>query len=230
MERTVEQTIEYPVRDGRPMGESDEHRDEMQNYAIDLLDGYFSSDPTVYVSGNNFIYYSQGIPTDCVSPDAYVVRGVPKKKRDVYKMWEEGGRTPCFALEVTSRSTRSEDLGPKMSKYRDDLKVAEYFLFDLRGEWIRERLRGFRLVGEVYQPIVANAAGRLESGELGLELGVRGEHLRFFRSGAEEPLPTDRECAQQERERAQRAEARAERAEQELARLREELKRLRGGA
>lgn len=214
--RHVTQTppIEYPTRDGRPMGETDEHRQEMEQYAINVLEDHFAKDPAVYVSGNNFVYYTEGVPADCVSPDAYVVKGAPKKLRDTYKLWEEGGRAPCFALEVTSKSTRSEDLGPKMSKYRDDLHIPEYFLFDLRGDWLAEKLRGFRLVGDLYQPIAAGPGGRLPSVELGLELGVEGRHLRFYVAGATAPLPT-------------RAE-RAERAEAENARLREEIKRLQG--
>ena len=209
------QPIVYPVRDGRPMGETDEHRDEMMSYAIDVLRAFFAADPMVYVSGNNFIYYTEGVPGDCVSPDAYVVRGVPNRLRDVYKVWEEGSKVPVFALEVTSKSTRSEDLGGKKSKYQDDLKVREYFLFDLRGDWLPERLRGYRLAGDLYLPIAANAAGRLPSEELALELGVQGRHLRFYRPGAAEPLPTDAE--------------RAATAEAEVARLRAEIERLRGG-
>jgi hypothetical protein len=31
------EVVEYPTRDGRPMGESDEHRDEMQHYGTSPL-------------------------------------------------------------------------------------------------------------------------------------------------------------------------------------------------
>lgn len=223
--RTV--PVEYPERDGRPMGESDEHRDEMKDYGIDVLKDHFARERRVYVSGNNFIYYTKGVPADCVSPDVYVVRGVAQRQRNVYKVWEEGGRVPCFALEVTSKSTRREDLGDKMARYRDELQVADYFLFDLWGEWIPERLRGFRLAAGVYQPLAVLASGRLASRELSLELGVLDGHVRFFRPGEDEPLPTRgeqaqlyRQRAEQERARAERERKRAERAERELARLR----------
>ncbi|MBI3273120.1 MAG: Uma2 family endonuclease [Planctomycetes bacterium] len=252
-----EQAVVYPTRDGKPMGETDDHRDEMKDYGINVLKDRYQGEPQVYVSGNNFIYPTEGVSADSISPDVYVVKGVPDRQRDVYKVWEEGGHLPCFVLEVTSRSTRLEDLGAKMAKYRDDLGVKEYFLFDPRGEWIPGRLRGFVLEGGVYQPIQALASGRLPSHELGLELGVVAGHLRFFEPGAAEPLPTRAERAEREARRADaerkraetehrraeterlraeaerlRAEAehrRAEAAEQEVRRLRAELERLKGG-
>ena len=213
---------EYPTGDGRPMGETDDHRDEMKDYAVNVLKDFFREQPLVYVSGNNFLYYTEGVPTDVVSPDTYVVKGVPNRQRDVYKVWEEGMHVPCFVLEVTSRRTRREDLGDKMATYRDDLGVEEYFLFDLRGEWIPERLRGYVFEGGVYRPIAAGASGRLPSRTLGLDLTAVDRHLRFFLPGSDEALPTREERAMQERERADRA-------EEEVRRLQEELRRLRGG-
>lgn len=208
-------SVEYPTRDGKPMGETDDHRDEMQDYAINVLRDFFASDVMVYVSGDNFLYYVEGDPSVCVSPDVYVVRGVPKQQRDIFKVWEEGGHVPCFVLEVTSKGTRMEDLGDKMAKYRDDLGVREYFLFDPRAEWVTNRLRGYVLEGGLYQLVTAGPNGRLTSRELGLEIGVDGRHVRFFAPGAVSPLPTRGE--------------RADRAEEELRRLRAELERLGGG-
>ncbi len=217
--------LEYPVSDGEPMAESDEHRDEMQFYAIDVLRRHFSDRPA-YVSGNNFVYYREGDPRAVVSPDCYVVPGVEAGLRDTFKVWLEGGHTPCFVLEISSKSTRLHDLGDKMARYRDDLRVPEYFLFDLWGEWIAEKLRGFRLEQGVYQP-VHPANGRLSSAALGLELAVQANHLRFFEPGSAEPLATQLELAslaegraEREYARAEQERTRAERAEQELQRLR----------
>ncbi len=98
----------------------------------------------------------------------------------------------------------------------------EYFLFDPRGEWIPERLRGFNHRDGVYQPIPLDPQGRLPSLELGLELAVVNDHIRFFEPEAQAPLPTRAERAEQER-------GRAERAEQELERLKAELERVRRG-
>ncbi len=237
--------VEYSVRDGQPIAESDAQRDELMHYAIDVLRRHFEGTPA-YVSGNNFVYYREGDPRAVVSPDCYLVRGVSGRSRDTFKVWLEGDRRPCFVLEISSRSTRLHDLGDKMARYRDDLGVAEYFLFDLRGEWIPERLRGFRLHDGVYQSLERDAEGRLESEQLGLLLGTVDGHLRFYRSGSAKPLPTQAELteqerarveqeraraeqerarAEQERARAEQECARAERAEAELARLRAELER-----
>ena len=152
--------VEYLVRDDEPLGETDKHIDEARDYAIGVLRQHFRETPRVYVSGHNFIYYAEGDPKTVVSPDAYVVRGVEQRQRDTFKVWEEGGHKPCFVLEVTSKSTRQRDLGVKMFRYRDDLRVGEYFLFDVFGEWIPEHLRGFRLASPgFYEPLVPDARG-----------------------------------------------------------------------
>ncbi len=238
----LHEAIEYPVRDGKPMGETDRHRDELKDYAVNVLLDHFEGRPSIYVSGNNFVYYQQGDPKAVVSPDTYVVKGVEQRQRDTFMLWKEEGHKPCFVLEITSKSSRREDLGAKMSRYRDDLEVPEYFLFDPFGEWIKERLRGFVLECGVYQAIQPGPSGRLPSGELGLELAAVGGHLRFFSPGADEALLTraegrekerqraDQECqrAEEERQRAEEERQRADQAEQEAAKLRAELDRLRG--
>ncbi|MBX3471613.1 MAG: Uma2 family endonuclease [Planctomycetes bacterium] len=211
--------VDYPESDGMPMAETDEHADALRA-AVETLREHLASDQ-VYVSGNNFVYFTEGEPRDVVSPDCYVVKGVPMRQRRTFKTWEEGGRRPCFVLEITSRGSRTEDLGRKMSIYRDDLQVPEYFLFDLSRDWIEAGLRGFRLERGVYQPIEPGPDGRLESRELGLELAAHERRLRFHLPGRAEPLLTPSE-------RAARAEDRAERAEAELARVQAELERLRG--
>lgn len=217
----------YPERDGKPMAESDAHRDAMWD-AIHALMDRFADDPSVYVSGNNFVYFTEGVPSDCVSPDAYVVKGVTKHPRPIFKVWTEGAR-PCFVLEVTSKTTRREDLGDKMAKYRDDLRVPEYFLFDLLRDWIPEGLRGYVLEGENYRPVERTRAGRLPSRQLGLELAIDDTGaLRFYEPGAASPIPTRLERAESERERADRERARADAAEREIARLKRTLEGERG--
>jgi Uma2 family endonuclease len=209
------------------MGETDQHIEEARDYVVDVLRAHFAREPRVYVSGNNFVYWTKGVPTDCLSPDGYVVKGVAKKRRDTFKVWEEGHHKPCFVIEVTSKKTRHEDLGDKMAKYRDDLGVPEYFLFDPRAEWIPERLRGYVLEDGVYQPLRPDARGRLASAELGLELGVDGEHIRFYRPGARAPLPTAEERAARARDRALRAEAEVRKLRAEISRLRSRKRRSR---
>src|SRR5690349_7692948 len=80
----------YPDSDGRPMAETPQHRDNMID-TIKALAFWFADDPRVYVSGNMFVYYVPGDRLRHVSPDVFVVRGVPKlPERRRYLVWEEG--------------------------------------------------------------------------------------------------------------------------------------------
>ncbi len=212
--RGAARPVDYPVRDGKPMGETDQHRDELAYYAVDVLRHHFREAPDVYVSGNNFVYWVEGDPRTVVSPDTYVVRGVPGHPREIFKVWEEGGHRPGFVLEITSKKTRREDTGRKLARYRDELRVPEYFLFDPRRDWVPEGLRGHTLGPDgVYHELAPDARGRLASAFLGLELAVVDGHVRFFLPGAAEPLPTAAERAERERARAEVAEGRAKAAE-----------------
>src|SRR5262245_19100688 len=97
--------VVYPVSDGKPMAETDKHRRVIMD-AIDALTPKFADRvDSVYVSGNNFVFWREGDPNARVSPDVYVVCGVPMRLRDSYKAWEAGGRLPAFLLAVTSKKT-----------------------------------------------------------------------------------------------------------------------------
>src|SRR5438552_18733009 len=107
--------VDYPESDGRPMAETDVHRRAMQDI-LHALEQHFAGDENVYVSGNNLLYYEEGEPTQSVSPDVYVVHGIPKRWRRTYRLWEER-KAPDFVLEVTSRGTRGEDRGTTRGLY-----------------------------------------------------------------------------------------------------------------
>jgi Uma2 family endonuclease len=232
MDRDVTRTrpVEYPESDGIPVGETEEHFDEIVEAYTTLRD-HFADEPLVYIASDHFIYFVEGQPKKVVCPDLYLVKGVPKllpdgRKRPIYKVWENDGKTPCFVLEVTSQSTRRNDAGRKMAIYRDDLRVDEYFLFDLSRDWVETGVRGFRLKDGAYLPVEQTAEGRMFSEQLGLELVADGRHLRFYAPGAAEPIATRAERA----ERAEQATARAEQAEDEVRRLKAELERRRAGS
>lgn len=191
--------VRYPSSDGRPIAEGDVHRIEMLEYGLDVLRDYFHERDDVYISSNNFLYYRRGDPETRVSPDLYVVFGVSKGSRDRYLLWEEGP-APSFVLEVTSMMTLPEDLGEKMEIYRDELGVPEYFIFDPREEWLPGNLRGYDLLDRNVGRIAPLPSGRLPSRTLGLELGVSGGHIRFFRPGEPEPLDTRDESIARSRE------------------------------
>src|SRR3954452_23150266 len=74
---SADREVEYPTSDGRPMAETDTHRQDMVDLIAALQDR-FAADPDAYVSGNLLLFYEQGSPRKHVSPDVFVVLGVPK--------------------------------------------------------------------------------------------------------------------------------------------------------
>ncbi len=223
--------IDYPTSDGRPMAETELHRDLMIDL-IRTLQGWFVHDNMVCVSGNMLVYYEEGNKRRHVAPDVFVVKGVAKRRRDYYLIWAEG-KSLDLAIELTSESTREEDIDEKKSLYRDKLKVPEYFLFDPRGEYLKPSLQGFRLVDGDYIAITP-VNGRLPSEVLGLHLEANGDELRLWDPATGCWLPTPEEAQAQaeldrqrekdarlaaERERDQQVEARRK-LEDEIARLR----------
>ncbi|MBI4607234.1 MAG: Uma2 family endonuclease [Planctomycetes bacterium] len=195
--------IAYPTRDGRPMGETDLHRRRM-NDAIETLELYYEG-RKVYVTGNILVFYEPGNRRKHVSPDVMVVKGVEPRERDNYLLWEER-KAPNVVIEVTSKSTKEEDLDEKHEIYRDVIKVKEYFLFDPRSEYLDPPLQGRRLVSGRYVRI-RPIKGRLPSLELGLHLEKQGRKLRFYDPRKGEWLLTPRELSQRAEAEWRRAEA-----------------------
>jgi Uma2 family endonuclease len=213
--------VVYPTSDGKPMAETDKHR-RLMMYVIDALNVYYADRPDVYVSGNNFVFYEEGNPKARISPDGYVVFGVPPGPRDSYKTWDEGGLMPDVVFEFTSRKTRAEDTDTKLPLYERVLRVPEYFLFDPTGDYLRPRLQGYRLIEGQYVRLEL-VGGRLHSEKLRLDLVQAGEDLRLYDPRRREFLlnPVEQaRCAEAETERANAA-------EDEVARLRAELEALR---
>ncbi len=227
-------TVNYPESDGKPMGETDEHRDEMVR-EIELLRRYYEGQQ-VYVSGNLLFYYVQGDPKKCVVPDVFVVKDADPKKRRTYKLWIER-KTPDAVIEVTSRKTKKKDQVAKPALYRQ-LRVCEYFMFDPTEDYLHPPLQGYRLVGDRYVQIKPDAQEGLVSRELGLRLQAERGRLMLYRLDTGERLLTAdearqaaeqaRQVSEQARQAAERARQAAEQARQaaeaEVARLREELR------
>ena len=222
-DRLIGGNLDYPTSDFKPMAVSDFHRDLMLS-TIKTLEVHFQAEPEVYVSGNILVFYEPGNKRRHISPDVLVIRGVSKRQRHNYLIWEEG-KVPDVVIELTSKSTRSEDVKKKKKAlYRDVLRIPEYFLFDPHQEYLRPSMQGFRLVDGEYVPIEP-VDGRLWSQALGLGLEREGKILRFVEAGR--LVPTLDEIAAQARADADRAEDRADRAEAEVDRLRRELEDLR---
>lgn len=187
--------IEYPESDGLPMAESDIAR-EYLIYGIEALRIYFQNCPDVYVSGNLFIYYEQGNPKAVIAPDVFVVLGVENKQRICYKTWEENNKVPDFILEITSRSTVSQDQGIKKGLYAY-LGVKEYFQYDPTSDYLNPSLQGLRLVEGNYFPISSQTRENglaISSEVLGLELQLDSDgKMRFFDPTTQEKLRTPQE-------------------------------------
>ena len=202
--------IDYPETDGQPMAETPAHRDAMMD-AIQVLRRHFAGRPDVYVSGNMMMYYEEGEPRRCVSPDVFVAVGVEDKDRRTYLLWREA-KGPDFVLEVTSKSTRRNDQVTKRALY-EWMGVSEYVLYDPLGEYLNPPLRGFRLVGGEYveweRTRLPGGVRALHSEVLGLSLHVRARDraLRLYDPAAGKDLLTPVEAAAAREE----AEARAER-------------------
>ncbi len=219
--------VEYPESDGLPMAESDAARDYLV-YAVEALSLYFQADPQVYVSGNLFIYYEQGNPKAVVAPDVFVVFGVEKGKRRVYKTWEEQDRVPSFVLEITSKSTATEDQRTKKQLYAN-LGVQEYFQYDPTGDYLDPCLQGFTLQDGIYRPLTKQDLGseqlQIWSQALGLWLRVESGQLRFWENRQQQGLPTYQEIDQARQAASDRAEQERQRAEQERQRAEQEQQR-----
>jgi len=209
--------LDYPTSDGRPMAETDWHRILMVAL-IDTLIEFFVRVPRVYVSGNLLVFYEPGNKRKHLAPDVFVVRGVRKHKRSNYLIWREG-KPPEFVIELTSSTTRREDIKKKYELYRDVLKVKEYFLFDPFEDYLKPAFQGFRLQEGEYVPIEF-VNGRLPSEVVGLHLEREGSDLRLWNPVTGLRLPTPEEARHLAEERAERAEA-------ETARLRREIEALR---
>lgn len=117
-----------------------------------------------------------------------------------------------MVIEITSQSTKEEDLDDKFALYRDTLQVPEYFLFDPQSEFLAPSLQGFRLQKGRYVPIKA-VKGRLPSKSLRLHLERDGWQLRLYDPKTQQRLLTPTE-------RAELAEAEVEKLRAELAALR----------
>jgi Uma2 family endonuclease len=225
--RSRRSTIDYPTRDGRPVGETDIHRDDHFDL-VKTLQAYYADDATTYVSGNLLLFYEEGNRRKHVSPDVFVIFGVPKRRRDNYLIWEEG-RAPDLVIELTSKTTHKEDLEKKYRLYRDTLQVREYILFDPKCDYLTPPLQGYRLVAGEYVPIEP-VAGRLPSEVLGLHFERDGTELRIYNPATGLRLPTPGEAVAAAEAARRQAEAARDEAARELERLRRELDALRGRA
>ncbi len=196
-----------------------------------------------FVGMNQFFYWKQFDPSECVAPDIYVLPGVPLSPRvGSWKIWETG-KAPSFALEVVSQDVDKDYLiGPP--KY-DRMGVAELVIFDpdFRESNQRVRWQVFRRIkGRGLVKVEATNGDRVRSRVLGCFLRAVGDgaevRLRLGTGPTGETLfPTDEEAREQaeaerdeeraarEQVEAEREQAKAERDEEQAAREQAEAER-----
>lgn len=206
---TSSPTILYPSSDGTPLAETSLHVDVIVTTLITLR--HHLKNRSALVLSNQFLYYAQNYPQMRVAPDAMVIFGVAPGPRDNYKIWEEG-QSPSVIFEFTSAGTQDEDQSYKRILY-EQIGIEEYWLFDPKGDWIQEQLRGYRLRSDAYEPITDS-----ESRVLGLRLEVKGSVIGFYRLDTGEKLADPDELKQRADQEQQRAEREQQRANQEQQR------------
>ena len=210
---TVPHEIDYPESDGKPMGETELHRD----WTIRILDILRQRyrDQQVYVASDLLLYYEQGVPTKFVVPDCFVVLNCAKHRRRTFQTWKEG-RGPDVVIEVTSRSTSSVDTIDKPKIY-ERMGVQEYFLFDPTADYLESSFQGYRLIDGCFHEILP-AEGRHLCLTLGVDFSLSGHELLIFDSetGVEQVTRADfEESARHEAEQGQERERRAKDRERE---------------
>jgi hypothetical protein len=205
--------IVYPSTDGEPVAETYDHL-----YAIlttlEVLKQYLAGRQAT-VLANQFLYYAQGFPKVRTAPDVMVIFDVAPGGRDNYKTWEEG-QVPVVIFEMTFPSTQDQDKTFKKTLY-EQLGVQEYWLFDPKGEWIAEKLQGYRLREDTYTPITDSRSEPLQ-----LRLAVEGKLIGFYREDTGEKLliPDELVAALNQETQARllaEAQAEQERQQRELA-------------
>ena len=188
------------------MGETLIHQHAMIELIVGLRD-WFADDSQVLVAGDLFLYFVEGDPRRVVCPDVMVIRGVDRENDwNTYKTWEVGGKGPDLVIEVSSKSTRRDDLRNKFLVYRDELKVREYVVFDPLGEYLKPPLQGYRLEGEDYFEIDPEE-GRLPIETLGLDLVAVGGTVRLFDPRVGRIIPNRLEALQAQQDAIRQQEA-----------------------
>ena len=221
---------------------------------MEAVRSWLGDRPDVFVSSNTGVYYEEGNPAAVFSPDCYVVFGDGADRLwwpYAYRIWEFGA-PPAFALEIGSKSTWQNDLGPKRDLYAR-VGIGEYWRYDPKGgELYGQLLAGEYLADGAYIAFEVSTepsgAMRGYSPTLGLDLWATDERL-WFRNPAngeflgnvleqQQGRLAERElrlAAEAELARLQAAQSavqdernRRQTAEAEVARLQAELQRLRG--
>ena len=220
-------------------------QEEPLTLLLSLLHKHYADRPDVFVSGGGFVMYDEQDPNKRVAPDCYIAFDVDnagiRKEMANFWVWRIG-KLPDFVMEMASKSTAANDLGPKRDLYAE-LKIPEYWRLDhTGGELYGQPLIGERLVDGVYEPYEVHTApdGSVTSYSPALDLIFSWNEYSGFdlldpltllsinqivteRAGrlvAEAQVDTEREARLAAEDRVDTAEARIRDLEEENERLR----------
>ena len=104
-------TEELPCSDDTPVDNEDQNL--LPNLLLTTLNRLWQDRQDWFFAVDMGLYHTAGEnPRIPVVPDAFLSLKVPRKKngqsRRSYAIWEEGGVTPCLALEMVSSTARQE--------------------------------------------------------------------------------------------------------------------------
>ena len=213
---TTDTQIDYPESDGKPMGETDLHRNWMIRI-LQILEHRYANQ-RVYIAGDLLVYYEEGMPSRFLVPDCFVVLDHPPGLRRTFQTWQER-RVPDVVFEVTSRGTSSVDIIDKPVIY-EKMGVKEYFLYDPTAEYLEPPLQGYRMIDECLHEIPRHA-NRLHCETLGIDLFLRDLDLVIVDSQTGEEQLTKADLRDVEHSARLAAEARLREVEAELKQLKE---------
>jgi Uma2 family endonuclease len=192
--------------------------------SIHLPEHWVAEDLCCYwIPGNNRVY---------LAPDLFVAEPArPHPLPSSFRLWEHGPLR--LVIEIGSRTSLRQDVGPKLEQYSEGLRPAEYLYYDADNGVLTLH----RLVGEQYVAVPPDAQGKVGSEGARASFALEADgFLRAFDAEGN-PLPSHQETAQLRQEaqreaedaRRQIAEAERERTElaQRVAALEAELARLR---
>jgi Uma2 family endonuclease len=224
---TLEDVLHPKFGDVHVLGDAHVHD---CTYLLNVLDDRFASNRTVKVLSDCGIYWDKpGLKHHC--PDLAVIFGVKQRKKwDTFHVKTEKVR-PSLIIEVTSGSTRVNDVKTKVTQYAL-AEVPHYVIADARQVNKKRRLTliRYRLEGEAYQRVPLDKQGRAWLEPVGLWLGVKvdpdtgDDRLVLIDPATNEEIGDYTAVRQARDEEAERARA----AEAEVRELKAELRRLRG--
>ena len=177
--------IFYPESDGKPVAETEIHINTIFNL-YGILRNYFSGKTDVAVIADMMFYYEEGNRSKSIAPDVMVIKGVHKRARRVFKLWEEN--VPEVIFEISSRGTWKEDFHKKYLLY-ESFGVKEYYIFDPEYDYLEESFNAFHLKGKSFKKMKIKK-GTIFSPSLNLEIVNTNKTLRLFNPETKEFLPT----------------------------------------